>query len=348
MDPISKAMAWAKESADLLLEKQLIYLQNLLHLMIALGTSEGLLRRVKRSDLPIEDRRISKEFVETVQHLRTWKAAACAFWTSETKQLMSHLDSHHVDKLDLVVEWTGGPRGGALGHYISEADRIQIGIFEVWKADMESLQTAIQGYCPAWSHVKETLLSEPDVLHSLCLNVVENYPKVGPAANQLRELVKHCKALMGDGHGSLVEPAWLESISNTCTHGVYTVSYTYLAWHICHEIPKLTNKVLIVDAAQSVRNKLVKAHRVKLTKQMDEYLASLESGDDFAAFKPPPGSLAFRARASQGGAQDVPPPTEMLVPPPIDTVPSVPPVAPPSDGAAAPKRRRLGERLRSF
>ena len=177
-----------------------------------------------------------------------------------------------------------------------------------WTTDSDAVCSAIEEACPKWTHVKQTLLSEPVVQKAMLDNINIHYSKIGPLANELKKHLGLVRDLHKDGRGMI---AWLgveyvqpkEVLADTA---IETVAYTYLLWHLLNDVipsgqdlAARGKKIEAIDKhniktiakktkerererereREAIETKVAKEHRVALTDQMKAVFTALKRGE---------------------------------------------------------------------
>ena len=205
-------------------------------------------------------------------------------------------------------------------------------IVKRWLADLNAIHSALEEACPNWAPFRNDMLLRPDIIQSLLDNVDKHYIKIGPLVKELRDHLKLVKVLHGDGAGVILQPTDYKNKKEMCQFGVGTVAFTFLAYQVVLEIPKIQNLKLIEEKVTWVRKRIESEHNVTLTEQMDALLKALASGNPTYLLLTPPGSEQVPTQ--------VPTPTEPAADP-------SPPAAPPSE-SASPQRGRKRKALAAF
>ena len=106
----------------------------------------------------------------------------------------------------------------------------------IWKADLDQMCSLMDGMCPAWMPVRETMLSNDEVCKALLANT-ENYGKIGPLANEMKAQIAFFNSIRQDSLGYLVPKTDIEKCRTACTLGVETLGFTFVIHHIRNEFP---------------------------------------------------------------------------------------------------------------
>ena len=169
-----------------------------------------------------------------------------------------------------------------LNNLCSTRTFLEIAFQRFWSTDADAVCFAIEEACPKWTHVKQTLLSEPDVQKAMLDNVSTHYSKIGLLANELKRQLGLVRDLHKDGRGIIaglgveyVKPK--ETLADTA---IETVAYTYLLWHLLNDvIPSDKDLAARGKKIEAIETKVVKEHRVALTEQMKTIFTALKRGE---------------------------------------------------------------------
>ena len=103
-----------------------------------------------------------------------------------------------------------------------------------WTMDTEAVACAIEEACPRWTHVKQTLLSEPATQKLLLDNINKHYSKIGPLSQEMKRQVGLFKDVHKDGRGILrgLDIEYVSAKEQLADMAIETVAFTYLLWHL--------------------------------------------------------------------------------------------------------------------
>lgn len=271
-DMFNSAVSWATSVGDSLLVQQLYYMHNVHHVAKAIAAAE-LVVRGELAAATIGGRKINNEQVSTLKALRARRSVFAAF-SAEHKHIdlfpAENSDPFHIKLLHGIVS-----PPAFLQRVDSETSRITAVFREVWSADLKRLRDDLETRCPAWAHLRESFLSNPEVVEALCGN--PKYGSIGVLAGEVRMYVKMIKGLHSDRQGMVVPVELLSSSAQTADHGVETVAVTFFAYTVTKEFVKLKNQVLINNAIRKLTDDL-KPTGISLTTQMSECLEKWGSG----------------------------------------------------------------------